>query len=154
MYVRLFGGIHVRLFRDEFGDFSIRNTLITTAVSALVLFGGYKCHSCGFRETEYSRGYRIGVITRFSQDLDKKYEGEMLPEGTVPTGNGAIANVWYFSIDNKAKHGEDISRLVEQINSAAMSGKKVKMNYIEVQKVFARDGIQDYVQSVEPLDKK
>ena len=84
----------------------------------------------------------------------KTYEGQMALEGIVSSGESMGANVWEFSIDNQARHGEDIEKLAEKLNEALESGQKVKVKYVEVIGGWPWRGSEGYyVQSVEPIMK-
>jgi hypothetical protein len=144
------------LFTDSWDDFSLKNTLLTLGITGIVLGGGIGgCNSCN--NYDLSKGYRIGVINKISNKgfIWKTYEGQMALEGMVSNGKGTSANVWDFSIDAQARHGENIPQLAKKLDSLAQLGKKVKIEYIEAGCPLPWRGSTDYyIKSVEPLDKK
>ena len=102
----------------------------TLAVSGIMLWGGYQ--SIG-NNIDYSKGMRTGMINKFSERglFWKTYEGQMALEGIVSGKNYVGANVWDFSLDRQAKHGENIVELTEKIRNYLEKGNKVKVDYIE-----------------------
>lgn len=90
----------------------------------------------GIPSAEYSKGTRIGVITKFSYKgyLYKTYEGELLMGGLVQTQNaegvsGVSANVFQFSLDAEMQHGENLQALADTINKALETGQRIKLEY-------------------------
>lgn len=81
--------------------------------------------SCG--KEGYSEGDRYGVINKFSHKgfFCKSWEGEMTLEGFQQTGQGGVAaNLWQFSVRPNDELG-----IVEKLQQAAASGKRVKIHY-------------------------
>ncbi len=79
----------------------------------------------------YSDGSRAGELVKLSHKglFWKTWEGQMNLGGMIQGDNGAVANVWQFSLDNNASHGEDIAALSQEISDALDSGKRVKLFY-------------------------
>lgn len=78
---------------------------------------------------EYSAGSRTGIITKFSCKglWWKTYEGEQLQGGL----RDGAANMFDFSLDAQARHGENVTELAAQIERALESGQTVELRYIE-----------------------
>lgn len=74
----------------------------------------------------YSNGERIGLITQFSKTglVWKSWEGEL---HVTQTGMNSTMNDFEFSIDNDREDPE----IINQIDSAALHGWKVKLTYHE-----------------------
>jgi hypothetical protein len=99
----------------------------------------------------YSNGERIGLITQFSRTgvFFKSWEGEL---HVTQTGMNSTMNDFQFSIDNDR---ED-QNLINQIDSAAEHGWKVKLIYHETvgKNWFHNRGETDhFITEVEVLDK-
>ena len=78
----------------------------------------------------------------------------MALEGIVSSEGSVGANVWEFSIDNQARHGENREELTKKLNEALESGQKVKVGYTQVIGGWPwRGSTGYYVQSVEPVVK-
>lgn len=82
----------------------------------------------------YSDGSRAGVIRKFSKKgvFMKSWEGELLLGGVVNSGgkdSQLVNETWEFSVDPKASHGEDINKVVADIQAAMKSGKRVELYY-------------------------
>ena len=84
-----------------------------------------------YLEGTYSEGYRAGTMVKFSNKgyLFKTYEGELNlgmvfteDPGKSPTSMGTI---WAFSV----KAGE--KDVIEKIDSALLTGKRIKLHYQE-----------------------
>lgn len=141
---------------DEYGDLkpkAVGCSIVTaTALIIATTIGG--CNM--LNNYEYSSGSRAGMINKISKKgfLWKTYEGQMALEGIVSSGESMGANVWDFSIDNQARHGENVNELSKKLNEALESGQKVKVNYIEVWGGWPwRGSTGHYVQSIEPIIK-
>jgi hypothetical protein len=107
--------------------------------------------SMGSCSENYSNGERIGLITQFSRTgvLFKSWEGEL---HVTQTGMNSTMNDFQFSIDNDR---ED-QNLINQIDSAAEHGWKVKLIYHETvgKNWFHNRGETDhFITEVEVLDK-
>ena len=77
----------------------------------------------------YGDGYRVGTILKMSKKgvIFKTYEGELSQgflEGNQDTAGGVATRVWYFTVENDPK-------VLEQINHAIDTNKKVKAYYKE-----------------------
>src|SRR5262245_59606988 len=77
------------------------------------------CLLCGgcpwWSDTTYSEGERVGVIVKFSHKgvIWKSWEGEMHLGGARAGGDGAVPNLWHFSL----RRGEEGS-LVQKVTAA------------------------------------
>ena len=141
-------------FTDEYGDISF-GKVGTALVLGLTLTIGYCGKSCN--EKEYSHGVRVGVINKFANKgfFWKTYEGQMALEGIVSTGESTGANVWDFSLDAQARHGEKVADLAKQLDNYAQSSTKVRVTYREPWKAWPWRSETDYlVQKVEPAPPK
>jgi len=137
---------------DYSEDIRWGRVLAAGALVAATSIGG--CNSCN--DMEYGAGTRTGVINKISKKgyIWKTYEGQMALEGLVG-GNAVGANIWDFSIDAKAEHGENVEELATQLNQALESGAKVRINYREAGWPWPTRGSTDYyIQSVEFVDKE
>ncbi|MBI4440687.1 hypothetical protein HY639_00825 [Candidatus Woesearchaeota archaeon] len=104
----------------------------------------------------YSEGIRTGMINKFSHRgvVWKTYEGEMALEGIASRGNYTGANVWRFSLDNQARHGENVDDLAQKIRTSLEANQKVKVSYIEPLTTWPWRSETDYlVVKVEPVQK-
>lgn len=146
------------IFRDKYGDIKPYVKVLAAAACTAAIIGGCQVGHTALSNVKYSSGSRVGVINKVSQKglFWKSYEGQMALEGLVGSENTS-ANVWDFSIDAQAKHGENIEGLAKSINDALNSGQKVKIDYIQSANVifpFYQRGKTDYyIQGVEPLAK-
>lgn len=105
---------------------------------------------------EYSHGARTGMVNKMSKKglIWKTYEGQMALEGITSSGSYAGANVWDFSLDRQARHGENIDELARSLNDALDSGEKVKVKYIEIIKPWPWRGSTGYfIQDVQAMKK-
>ena len=128
-----------------------------TAVAVLAASAIWATSCRALNNYEYAQGARTGMLNKVSKKglLWKTYEGQMALEGIVSSGGGMGANVWDFSIDNQARHGENIEGLANQLNQALDNGEKVKLNYIQVLGGWPwRGSTGHYVQSIETIGKK
>lgn len=77
---------------------------------------------------DYSEGERTGVLIKFSHKgvACKTWEGDVNLGGMVSGENGAVPNVWSFSVDSE--HPEDL-RWVPILQDAASTGKRVRIGY-------------------------
>ncbi len=106
---------------------------------------------------EYSNGGRVGVINKFTKKglIWKTYEGEMALEGIVSSGGAMGANIWQFSLDNQARHGENIGELANKIDDYLKGGAKVRIDYVEPWTAWPwRSGTDYLVQKIEPMQDK
>jgi hypothetical protein len=99
----------------------------------------------------YSNGERIGMITQFSRTgiCWKSWEGEL---HITQTGMNSTMNDFNFSVDND----HEDQNIVNQIDSAAQHGWKVKLTYHETQgkNWFNNRGeTSHFITAVEILDK-
>lgn len=85
---------------------------------------------------DYSDGFRIGTINKFSNKglFFKTWEGEMNLGGVRADqdsdGNRTmVANIWSFSIDGAHSRNENIDGLVKDLTKAAEDGNPVKIYY-------------------------
>lgn len=95
--------------------------------------------SCG--KEGYSEGDRYGVVNKFSHKgfFCKSWEGELTMEGFQQTDHGVTANVWQFSVRPNDEHG-----IVEKLQQAAASGKRVKIHYHQAYLAPACETETDY----------
>ena len=120
---------------------------------ALVIGAPAGCNLVG-NNWEYSHGTRIGVINKYSNKgmVWKTYEGEMALEGIVSTGNSVGANLWDFSLDSEARHGENIQDLNSKLETYAREGTKVRITYKQMMSTWPWRSESSYlVQDVEPV---
>ena len=76
----------------------------------------------------------------------------MALEGLVSGGQGTSANLWDFSIDKAARHGENEQVLVDELTEALNAGRKVKITYKQMVMTWPwRSGSHYLVQKVEPM---
>ena len=146
------------LERARSGDYSAMGfgQLIGRWARSIVLAGalvwtGYQGIGNGI---EYSQGIRTGMINKISEKglFWKTYEGQMALEGIVSGNNSVGANVWDFSLDRQARHGENPKELAEKIRQYLETGTKVKVNYVEPLATWPwRSGTDYLIQSVEPV---
>lgn len=99
----------------------------------------------------YSNGERIGLITQFSRTgiVWKSWEGQL---HVTQTGMNSTMKDFDFSIDND----HQVDSIVNEIDSAAQHGWKVKLTYHETQgwNWFNNRGETDhFITAVEVLDK-
>ncbi|MBI2666533.1 hypothetical protein HYX13_02885 [Candidatus Woesearchaeota archaeon] len=129
--------------------------ILRTAVATVALT--LLSYQCVGNNITYSEGVRVGMINKFSNRglFWKTYEGEMALEGIASGENSVGANVWRFSLDRYAKHGEDVKTLVKEVLSYAESGTKAKVTYVEPLVTWPwRSGTDYLVQSIEPIEEK
>lgn len=124
----------------------MRKFLFSTVFITLVLVLFTSCVS-----ENYSNGERIGLVTQFSQTgrMYKSWEGEL---HVTQTGMNSTMHDFDFSIDND--HADQ--NIINQIDSAAQHGWKVKLTYHETtgKNWFSNRGETDYfITAVEVLDK-
>lgn len=103
---------------------------------------------------EYSHGERTGMINKVSKKglFWKTYEGQMALEGIVSGDNSVGANVWDFSIDRQARHGEDTSEIAARLQEYLRNGTKVRITYVEPVATWPWRSETDYlIQKVEPV---
>ena len=142
------------MFTNQYGELNFGKIATAGALVISLLVGG-----CGsqLNNWEYSEGKRTGMINKVSKKglFWQTYEGQMALEGIVSNGQSSGANVWDFSIDSQARHGENTEDIAKKLNEAFESGKKVKISYREVAKSWPWRGETDYfVQKVEYMDEK
>jgi len=122
-------------------------------LGASALWAGYEFIG---NNIEYGQGVRTGMINKVSEKglFWKTYECQMALERIVSGNNSVGANVWDFSIDRQAWHGEDTQELVEKLNDALDSGTKVKAKYIQTLSIWPwRAGTTYLLQDIEPVKK-
>lgn len=144
------------LFTDQYGDISLGRVLATSVLAIAATVGGCTGGCSMLNNYEYSSGTRAGMINKISKKglIWKTYEGQMALEGIVSSGGNMGANVWDFSIDNQARHGENVEELAKKLNEALESGQKVKIEYVQVIGGWPwRGSTGHYVQSVKPIMK-
>jgi hypothetical protein len=140
-------------WRKEYGELSGCSwAVIVVAIVGLVpcLWGG--CQMVGNR-CVYSEGSRVGRINKVTQKgmIWKTWEGQMALEGILSGGESTAANVWDFSFDRQARHGENVQALVSTATEALNTGQKVKVTYVEMLLVWPWRAETDYlIQKVEP----
>ena len=128
-----------------------RTAVVGATLSWLTIWGG--CNIAG-NNFEYSEGARTGMINKFTKKglIWKTYEGEMALEGMVSGENYSGANVWDFSLDREARHGEKTEALVKKIQGYLDTGTKVKVTYTEPFITWPwRSGTNYLIQNVEPI---
>ena len=98
---------------------------------------------------EYSVGERLGSVYKLSHKglIWKSWEGEMNLGGMRSDGDGGyVANVFKFSVRDPA--------VVEKVNAAAESGKRVKLHYHQYFVAPAQIGTEYVVDKVEFADSQ
>lgn len=95
-------------------------------VLPLILLGGCSAN--------YSDGSRAGTIRKFSKKgvMIKSWEGELLLGGIVSTGGKTpqlVNEIFEFTVDPDASHGEDTNKVITDIKAAMKSGKRVEIYY-------------------------
>jgi hypothetical protein len=121
----------------------MKKVMLVAIVSALLML-----QSCS---ENYSNGERIGLVTKFSRSgvMYKSWEGEL---HITQTGMNSTMNDFEFSIDND----HEDQTIINQIDSAAQHGWKVKLTYHETvgKNWFSNRGSTDhFITGVEVLDK-
>ena len=93
----------------------------------------------------YSEGFRAGVIYKLSKRgmIFKTYEGEMntgnyVTADSPSSDNGLSTKIWEFSVMS------DQEEVISKIESAILSGKRVKLFYKEKYVVFPWQGDKKY----------
>lgn len=115
-------------FRNFDRNFNIMKYLIITVfvLVALAIVGSIAVGFFGGAFPNYSDGERSGTVYKVSHKgfIFKSYEGEMNLGGMASDANGqAVVNVFKFSVRDPA--------VVEKINEAANSGKRVTLHYTQ-----------------------
>lgn len=116
-------------------------------ITVLLTLGAWLAWGLGF--DEFGDGEKAGIITKIRHEgmLFKTYEGEMLLGGS---GSGQI---WAFSIDNSAERGENIEKIVKDLEEAQRSGKRARLFYVDETWVGGWRGSSNHlIQRVEFLD--
>jgi len=144
----------MEFFTDRYGDPKYGTIVGTVLLTLFGTVGG--CVSCKshFNDVEYSEGTRVGVINKFTNKgfWWKTFEGEMALEGIVSSGGNSGANVWDFSLDGDARHGENIPELAKKVQEYADQSRKVKVTYVQPWTSWFWRGDTDYfLQTVEPV---
>lgn len=121
----------------------MKKVMLVAIVSALLML-----QSCS---ENYSNGERIGLVTKFSRSgiRYKSWEGEL---HITQTGMNSTMNDFEFSIDND----KEDQNVINQIDSAAQHGWKVKLTYHETfgkNWFHNRGSTSHYITGVEVLDK-
>ncbi len=103
----------------------MKKILIIILVSVLVLGGGIGSFLVF---GTYSSGTRVGTLVKFSKKgyVFKTYEGQLTIGGFTPDNDGALSNVWEFSV----QRGEEEVR--QEIEAAMEKGEKVRLHYREM----------------------
>jgi hypothetical protein len=123
----------------------------TIALGGLLIWGG--CQTIG-NSIQYGEGVRTGMVNKLSKKglFWKTYEGQMALEGIVSGKNYSGANVWDFSLDRQANHGEDTNALATKLIDYTRSGTKVTVKYAQPLTAWPwRAGTRYLVQSVEAV---
>lgn len=126
-------------------------------VVVMVLIAGCTGGCELLNRTDYIHGSRVGFIFKFGQRglFWKTYQGEVNMGGIQSSAGSAIANVWFFSLDNQKRRGENIDALVDKINGYLGAGQAVKITYYAP--FFSwpwRSSCRYLVQDVEPISGK
>ena len=112
----------------------VRYSLITLAVVGLIM--SY------FILTPYSEGMRAGTLVKLSKKgyLFKTWEGELSQTMFVGEQSAAssTSKLWEFSVNGNNE------ALVNQLNEALLSGRRIKLNYEEKYIVFSWQGDTKY----------
>ncbi len=122
-------------------------------LASVLLYGTYQ----GIGNTiDYSRGQKTGMINKVSETglFWKTYEGQMALEGIVSGSLTTSANVWDFSLDRQARHGENTQELVTKLRESMQNETKVMITYTEQFTTWPwRSGTNYFIQNVEPIRK-
>ncbi len=143
-----------KFFRDQYGDIRAGRVL---AIATALVFAATIGWCYFLNNYEYSSGSRAGVVNKISKKglIWKTYESQIALEGIVSGDTGVGANIWDFSLDNQARHGENIEEIAKKLSEALESGQKFKVKYIQVLGGWPwRGSTGHYAQSVEPIGKK
>lgn len=112
----------------------IKATFIVLILMAIVVF-------VYMYNASYSEGFRAGVVYKLSKRgiLFKTYEGEMNTGNYVTTesptqDNTLSTKIWGFSVDDNQVE------VIDKIEKAILSGKRVKLFYKEKYFVFPWQG--------------
>ena len=112
----------------------VRFTLITSIVMVLIM--SY------FIFTPYSQGMRAGTLIKLSKKgyLFKTWEGELSQPMNLSdqSAETLTSKLWEFSVNGNNEV------LVNQLNEALLSGRRVKLNYEEKYVVFSWQGDTKY----------
>ncbi len=113
---------------------TLRYTIILVALIALVM--SY------FVFTPYSEGMRAGTLVKLSKKgyLFKTWEGELSQTMFVGDQSAAASTskLWEFSVSGNNE------ALVNKLNEALLSGRRIKLNYEEKYLVFSWQGDTKY----------
>ncbi|MDD9953074.1 MAG: hypothetical protein OXR66_01955 [Candidatus Woesearchaeota archaeon] len=137
------------ILTDDYGYYSPFKCFVATALTLVLAMGSCEV----LNRYTYSEGARSGVINKFSNKgwLFKTWEGQLALEGIVSSGTHTGANVWDFSLDRGARHGEDVGALAEEMQHYLEQGCKVELEYIEPGTTWPWRSETDYlVQRVTP----
>lgn len=120
--------MYYRPRKSFFGSFTFIEMLIVAGIvlTGVSLVGGAVVSLVGGAFPNYSEGERSGTVYKISKKglLFKSYEGEMNLGGMAADANGQmVANSFKFSVKDPA--------IVEQINAASNSGKRVTLTYTQ-----------------------
>jgi len=112
-----------------------------------LMIGGY------YLLGNYSTGTRAGVVQKLSRKgiVFKTWEGQLNLGGfnTEETSGGIAPTIWNFSVLGKNKE------VLDDLENASLSGKRVKLYYDEKFVKFFWLGEQTYfVNKVEPFENK
>lgn len=107
----------------NFVQFAVITGIVLVVLS---LIGGFAVALIGGAFPNYSEGERSGTVYKLSHKgfFMKSYEGEMNLGGMAADANGQmVVNTFKFSVRDPA--------VVEKINAAATSGKRVTLHYTQ-----------------------
>lgn len=132
----------------------IRTLALGGALIWATLWGGYNLLG---NNINFGEGVRTGMINKVSKKglIWKTNEAQMALEGIVSDKGNVGANVWDFSLDNEARHGENIDELSRKLREYCESGTKVKIKYVQQFSTWPWRSETNYLaQSVEPVPNK
>jgi hypothetical protein len=126
-------------------------------VAVFVLIAGCAGGCEMLNRTVYIKGSRVGFIFKFAQCglFWKTYQGEVNMGGTQSSLGSSAPNIWYFSLDNQRRRGENIDSLAKAINGYLGAGQAVKITYYAPFFSWPWRSYGRYlVQNVEPISGK
>ena len=133
--------------------YSVKKYAKTLVCVSAILWGSYQ--GIG-NNLCYSHGERTGMINKVSENglFWKTSEGQMALEGIVSGHNFVCANVWDFSLDRQARHGEDVKKIAAKLQEYMQAGTKVRVTYTEPLATWPWRSETGYlIQNVEPIVK-
>ncbi len=115
--------------KSFFAKFSFKKYLFRLLLLALAILLGWGAFAIF---ANYSNGIRAGVVQKFSRKgkIFKTWEGQLFQGTTVPGYNNGYdsplsGTTWQFSVGGNQKE------VIDALNEASISGKRVALHYKE-----------------------